>query len=64
MLEAGTKAPEIVLNDKDGNEVKLSDFKGQRVVVYFIREIILRDVRVRHARLGMNLQNTRNSEFR
>ena len=35
MLEAGTMAPEIVLNDKDGNEVKLSDFKGQRVVVYF-----------------------------
>ena len=35
MLEAGTKAPEIELNDKDGNEVKLSDFKGQRVVVYF-----------------------------
>ena len=35
MLEAGTKAPEIVLNDKDGNEVKLSDFKGQGVVVYF-----------------------------
>lgn len=35
MLEAGTKAPEIVLNDKDGNEVKLSDFKGQRVVAYF-----------------------------
>jgi peroxiredoxin Q/BCP len=35
VLEAGTKAPEIVLNDKDGNEVKLSDFKGQRVVVYF-----------------------------
>lgn len=35
MLEAGTKAPEIVLNDKDGNEVKLSVFKGQRVVVYF-----------------------------
>lgn len=35
MLEQGTKAPEIVLNDKDGNKVKLSDFKGQRVVVYF-----------------------------
>ncbi len=35
MLEAGTKAPEIVLNDKDGNKVKLSDFNGQRVVVYF-----------------------------
>lgn len=35
MLEEGTKAPEIVLNDKDGNEVKLSDFTGKRVVVYF-----------------------------
>lgn len=35
MLEEGTKAPEIVLNDKDGNEVKLSDFAGQRAVVYF-----------------------------
>ncbi len=35
MLEEGTKAPEIVLNDKDGNEVKLSTFAGHRVVVYF-----------------------------
>lgn len=35
MLEQGTKAPEIVLNDKDGNEVRLSSFAGQRVVVYF-----------------------------
>lgn len=35
MLEEGTKAPEIVLNDKDGNKVRLSDFAGQRVVVYF-----------------------------
>ena len=35
MLEAGMTAPEIVLNDKDGNEVKLSDFAGRRVVVYF-----------------------------
>ena len=35
MLEQGTKAPEIILNDKDGNEVRLSDFIGQKVVVYF-----------------------------
>ena len=35
MLAEGTKAPEIVLNDKDGNEVRLSDFAGKRVVVYF-----------------------------
>ena len=35
MLEAGVKAPEIVLNDKNGNEIRLSDFLGKKVVVYF-----------------------------
>jgi peroxiredoxin Q/BCP len=35
MLDEGIKAPEIVLNDKDGKEVKLSDFSGKKVVVYF-----------------------------
>lgn len=35
MLIEGTVAPEIVLKDKNSNEVKLSDFKGQKVVVYF-----------------------------
>ncbi|MEE0776082.1 MAG: thioredoxin-dependent thiol peroxidase [Bacillota bacterium] len=35
MPEEGMKAPEIVLNDKDGNEVKLSDYLGKKVVVYF-----------------------------
>ncbi len=35
MLTEGTAAPEIVLKDKNSNEVKLSDFKGQKVVVYF-----------------------------
>lgn len=35
MLEAGTRAPEIALNDKDGNEIRLSDFAGKKVVVYF-----------------------------
>ena len=35
MLTEGPVAPEIVLKDKNSNEVKLSDFKGQKVVVYF-----------------------------
>lgn len=34
-LEIGKKAPEFALPDEDGNEVKLSDFKGKRVVVFF-----------------------------
>ncbi|MGM9613366.1 MAG: thioredoxin-dependent thiol peroxidase [Butyricicoccus sp.] len=35
MLEAGTKAPEFTLPDKDGNPVCLTDFRGKKVVLYF-----------------------------
>ena len=35
MLEAGVKAPEFTLNDKEGNSVSLKDFLGKKVVVYF-----------------------------
>jgi len=35
MLEAGTKAPEFSLPDQDGETVKLSQFKGKTVVLYF-----------------------------
>lgn len=35
MLEVGTKAPDFTLLDKDGHEVKLSDFAGKYVVLYF-----------------------------
>ncbi len=35
MLEVGKKAPDFVLPDKDSNQVSLSDFLGQKVVLYF-----------------------------
>jgi peroxiredoxin Q/BCP len=35
MIEPGTKAPAFTLPDQDGNEVSLSDFEGQTVVLYF-----------------------------
>jgi peroxiredoxin Q/BCP len=35
MLSVGDKAPQFTLKDGDGNEVKLSDFKGKKVVLYF-----------------------------
>ena len=35
MLSIGTKAPEFTLEDKEGNKVSMSDFKGKKVVVYF-----------------------------
>lgn len=35
VLEAGVKAPDFALKDKDGNVVRLSDYKGKRVILYF-----------------------------
>jgi peroxiredoxin Q/BCP len=34
-LEEGNKAPTFTLPDQDGNKVKLGDFKGQKVILYF-----------------------------
>lgn len=34
-IEAGTKAPAFTLKADDGSKVKLSDLKGQPVVLYF-----------------------------
>ncbi|MGE3242404.1 MAG: thioredoxin-dependent thiol peroxidase [Pirellulales bacterium] len=34
-IEAGQKAPAFTLTADDGTKVRLSDLKGQRVVVYF-----------------------------
>ncbi len=34
-LEIGKKAPAFALPDEEGRKVRLSDFEGRRVVVYF-----------------------------
>lgn len=35
MLEAGQRAPQFTLPDQNGDPVKLSDLRGQTVVLYF-----------------------------
>ena len=35
MIAKGVQAPDFELPDQDGNTVRLSDLKGQRVVLYF-----------------------------
>jgi peroxiredoxin Q/BCP len=35
MLEVGQPAPDFELPDQNGEPVRLSDLRGQRVVVYF-----------------------------
>ena len=34
-LKVGDTAPDFKLNDQDGNAVRLSSYKGQKVVLYF-----------------------------
>src|SRR5687768_17997370 len=34
-LKPGDKAPAIALSDQSGNKVKLSDFKGRKVLLFF-----------------------------
>ena len=41
-LKVGDKAPEFKLKDSFEKEVSLSDFKGKRIILYFIQKIILR----------------------
>ena len=35
MLKEGKKAPAFSLDDQDGNSVSLSDFEGQKVLLWF-----------------------------
>ncbi len=34
-LEVGRKAPDFALPDEEGRTVKLSDYQGKRLVVFF-----------------------------
>jgi len=34
-LKMGSKAPDFQLESQDGKQVKLSDFKGRKLLLYF-----------------------------
>ena len=35
MIQVGDKAPEVLGHDENGNEIRLSDFAGKKLVLYF-----------------------------
>ena len=63
ILKAGDIAPDFSVNDQDGNPVKLSDFKGKKVVLNSIlrttrqvalQNLVISGTIIRHyRRLGM-----------
>ena len=38
MLEIGTKAPDFTLADQNGDMHSLSNYRGQKVILYFYRK--------------------------
>ena len=62
MIEQGQKAPDFELPDQDGSTVRLSDFRGQPVVIYFypkadtpgctVQACGVRDHRADYAKVG------------
>lgn len=48
-MKVGDKAPDYLGTDQDGKEIRLSDYKGKKVVLYFIQKILLLVVRQRLA---------------
>ena len=35
MLEEGKKVPDFALQDQDGNTVRLADYRGKKLLLYF-----------------------------
>ena len=35
MLKVGSEAPEFQLSDQDGNTVNITDFKGEKILLWF-----------------------------
>lgn len=48
MMEIGQKAPEILGINENGQEIKLSDYTGRKVVLYFYPKDDAQDVHGKH----------------
>lgn len=58
-LNPGDLAPEFILPDAEGNLVRLSDFRGKRVVLFFIPVIIPPDVQRKLVDFGIFTESTK-----
>ncbi len=59
-LKAGDAAPKFALLDQDGEQVSLSDFEGQRVLVYFYPKAMTPGCTVQACGLRDNMDELKN----
>jgi peroxiredoxin Q/BCP len=51
-LEVGSPVPDFKLPSNTGREIALSDYRGQKIVLFFVREYIWMQCRTHVAQLG------------
>ena len=56
MLKEGTKAPAFTLDDQGGNSVSLSDFEGQKVLLWFYPKAVHLAERLKVRNSGMSFK--------
>ena len=63
MLNVGDKAPELLGHDENGNEVRLSDFKGRKLVLYFYPKDLTSGCTTEACNLRDNYEGLRNGGY-
>ena len=63
MLNVGDKAPELLGHDENVNEVRLSDFKGRKLVLYFYPKDLTSGCTTEACNLRDNYEGLRNGGY-
>ena len=63
MMEIGSKAPEVLGHDENGNEVRLSQFKGKKLVLYFYPKDLTSGCTTQACNLRDNYEELKNQGY-
>ncbi len=55
MITVGEMAPEFTLEGSNGEQVRLADFRGKNVVLYFYPKDMTRGVQLKHVIFEMHM---------
>ena len=63
MIEVGQKAPEVLGADENGREIRLSDFKGKKLALYFYPKDMTSGCTAQACNLRDNYQELKNAGY-